>query len=71
MWIVELELHKFRGQRRYVIRVTSRTTGLPETSCHTRALDALYSPPRVKQDAAFRATGASPMPAAAVQRETP
>ena len=31
MWIAALELHKFCGQRRYVIPVTSPTTGLPET----------------------------------------
>ena len=71
MWIVALELHKFCGQRRYVIRVTSRTTGLPETDCQARALGALHSPPRVKQGAAFRTVGASPLPAVVVRREIP
>jgi hypothetical protein len=71
MWIVALELHKFCGQRRYVILVTSPTTGLPETHGQARALDALHSPPRVKQGAAFRTIGASPVPAVVVRREVP
>ena len=69
--VVASVLQKFCAQRHDVTFVTSSTTRLPETSCHTRALGALHSPPRVKQDAAFRATGASPMPSVAVQWETP
>ncbi len=66
-----LELQKFCGQHCYVIPVTSRTTGLPETHCQARALDALHSPPRVKQGAAFRTVGASSPPAVVVRREIP
>ena len=66
-----LELQKLCGQRCYVIPVTSPTTDIPETHCQARALDALHSPPRVKQGAAFRTAGASPVPAVVVRREIP